>query len=115
MALPGDLLVKYRAHANQQLLLEVENLCRTLRPDLWETYFPSTYTYGHSSDPNTANLEPVSGALVAGTIDDKGRDSVALTRGQRLARCIGILCETSWATSDAATRGAISTVIGNLL
>ena len=115
MALPGDLIIKYNAQANQQLLTEVETLCRTLRPDLWEQYFPSKAQYGHAPDIDSSDLEPVSGSLVAGMIDDVGRNGRSLTRGQRIARCMGILCNVGYTTNDATTRGNISTILGTLM
>ena len=115
MALPGDLLIKYRAQENQQLLTDIERECRLHRPDLWEGYFPTLVRYGHASDVDTTDMEPVSGSLVAGTIDDVGRNGNALTRGQRIARCMGVLCNVAYTTDDATTRAAISTVLGNLM
>lgn len=115
MALPGDLIVKYNAQQNAQLLQAVEEACRKFRPDLWEQYFPTKYRYGHSPDIDTADYEPVSGSLVAGTIDDVGRNSYTLTRGQRIARCMGILVNVGYTTNDATTRGNISTVLATLM
>lgn len=113
MAMPADMLVKYRAHFNQQLLLDAENACRTLRPDLWEGYF--TAVQGHSPDVDTSNYEPVSGALVAGTINDVGRNSYPLTRGQRLLRVIGVLLNVAYNTNDATTESDIATAVGLLI
>lgn len=114
MAMPGDAIAKYNAHQNMQLLLEVEDACRKYRPDLWQAYFPTLARYGHAPDVD-AEIEPVSGALVAGTIDDRGRNVYSLTRGQRIARCMGILANVTYTTNDATTRANIATALGLLM
>lgn len=115
MVTPNILTNKYKGMANNDLLVEVETACRKHRPDLWEQYFPTKYRYGHSPDIESSHIEVTEvQPLNAGAIDDIGRNSYTLTRGQRLLRVLGCLLAVTYTTNDTTTRTNISTVVGLL-